>query len=142
MSTQLFDSLFGAETPEQVEARLVLHRGYAALEAKDEDDAFVRRWMERAQEAWKMQGRRELVAELDGSTPGWREKGKRRAGGPRFAGICSYCLQASEELERDHIVAFSRGGSDDPNNLTPICRSCNAKKGDKSLLEFVAGAPA
>lgn len=61
----------------------------------------------------------------------------RRLGGKRFTGRCSYCLIASDELERDHIVPFSKGGGEEPDNLTPICRSCNARKRDKSLLQFL-----
>ena len=33
------------------------------------------------------------------------------------------------DLTIDHIVPRSQGGSDDPNNLRVLCRSCNSKKG-------------
>lgn len=107
----------------------------AVLYADDDKAEFVTAWKDAAIEGGKVIGRMELVADL-------RKKGKlpdgKRLGGPRFAGRCSYCLQQSDALERDHIVPFSKGGNETPDNLTPICRTCNSKKKDRSLLTFVA----
>lgn len=36
-----------------------------------------------------------------------------------------------ESLSLDHIVAWSRGGSDDDENLRTLCRTCNGSKGTK-----------
>lgn len=33
------------------------------------------------------------------------------------------------DLSVDHILAWSLGGSDDPENLQTLCRSCNSRKG-------------
>lgn len=35
-----------------------------------------------------------------------------------------------------HIVAFSRGGSDNFNNLRPICGHCNKSMGAKNMIEY------
>lgn len=34
-----------------------------------------------------------------------------------------------QHLTLDHIQPWSRGGSDDENNLCTLCRSCNSRKG-------------
>lgn len=43
---------------------------------------------------------------------------------------CTHC-GASERLEVDHIVPVSKGGKTEISNLQPLCRSCNASKGDR-----------
>lgn len=37
----------------------------------------------------------------------------------------------TDDLSVDHIVAWSKGGLDDPSNLQTLCRSCNARKGTR-----------
>ena len=49
---------------------------------------------------------------------------------------CSYCGKRGEKLECDHIIPFSKGGSDDITNLTTSCFSCNRKKKNMSVSEF------
>lgn len=48
---------------------------------------------------------------------------------------CLYCGHSSEET--DHIVARSRGGGDEPQNLAPACRSCNSAKGSFLVEHFL-----
>lgn len=36
----------------------------------------------------------------------------------------------------DHIIQKFRGGTDDPENLIPTCRSCNASRGTMNLYEY------
>lgn len=43
---------------------------------------------------------------------------------------CQHCA-ATEKLCVDHIVPWSKGGSDDPTNLQILCAPCNSRKGDK-----------
>ena len=43
---------------------------------------------------------------------------------------CVEC-QSTSELTLDHILAWSRGGSDDMDNLQTMCRKCNASKGNR-----------
>lgn len=46
---------------------------------------------------------------------------------------CTYCgISAFDKgvtLEVDHVIPVSRGGTDDPENLTTACRPCNWAKG-------------
>lgn len=48
-----------------------------------------------------------------------------------FENICCCCLGESGLLnvEKDHIVPISQGGSDHITNLQPLCARCNASKG-------------
>lgn len=52
----------------------------------------------------------------------------------RDGALCVSC-KANENLEVDHIVPVSRGGSDDLDNLQILCRSCNASKGNRLIVE-------
>lgn len=50
---------------------------------------------------------------------------------------CGYCGEDLDDgSEIDHITPVSRGGSNDPSNLTLCCLSCNRTKGDKTLSEY------
>lgn len=41
------------------------------------------------------------------------------------------CCGATENLQLDHIIAWSDGGGDDEKNLRVLCGDCNLKKGPK-----------
>jgi len=43
------------------------------------------------------------------------------------------------ELEVDHIVPHSWGGSDDPDNLQCLCKRCNASKGNRYAYDHNKG---
>lgn len=55
-----------------------------------------------------------------------------------LADPCSYCGGPGGEL--DHISPVVLGGGGDVGNLAGACRSCNARKNDQSLLEFLAAS--
>ena len=46
----------------------------------------------------------------------------------RYLYVCQIC-GSKDRLEIDHIVPVSKGGSDDPSNLQPLCYPCNRGKG-------------
>lgn len=54
---------------------------------------------------------------------------------------CAYCDAENVPLEKDHIVARSRGGSDRVSNLTLACRPCNQRKGNRDIGEFLVRDP-
>lgn len=49
---------------------------------------------------------------------------------------CQYCGQVGGGLEADHVIPFSKGGTDDLENLVTACKKCNRQKRDKSVEEF------
>lgn len=52
---------------------------------------------------------------------------------------CQYCHKVDESvfLEIDHIVPQSRGGDNFADNLITSCVSCNNKKSDDNIFEFI-----
>lgn len=45
---------------------------------------------------------------------------------------CPICGEKNPtKLSIDHIIPYSKGGTDDPKNLRILCKSCNSKKGVK-----------
>ncbi len=53
----------------------------------------------------------------------------------KFKHRCVYCGSTSN-LEIDHIIPKSRGGSDRIDNLVLACRKCNNEKGNRTASEF------
>ena len=51
---------------------------------------------------------------------------------------CQYCGKQPPDvvLELDHIQPHSKGGSDEPLNLTTSCKDCNLGKSDRELGKF------
>ena len=43
---------------------------------------------------------------------------------------CAIC-GTKEKIEQDHIMPLSKGGKHEKENIQPLCRSCNASKGNK-----------
>lgn len=58
-------------------------------------------------------------------------------------GRCGYCGQSiywsiPRDIHVDHIHPLSKGGSNNPDNLTLTCHYCNESKGDKLLTEWMS----
>lgn len=101
---------------------------------------------------FQVANRAEVVAKrrVRASKPAAREAGRlsrhrQRGAAPtpdarRFVPVlladpCAYCGASGGEL--DHIEPIVRGGDGDWLNLTSACRSCNASKSDRPLLQFL-----
>lgn len=52
-----------------------------------------------------------------------------------FGNACAYCGGPFEHVE--HGIPLCRGGTNWPSNLRPSCAICNAKKGKKTVREFI-----
>lgn len=57
----------------------------------------------------------------------------------RFNFQCAYC-GLRKKLEQDHVVPLSRGGAHIRENIVPACRSCNRRKSNKLVTEWIAEA--
>lgn len=49
--------------------------------------------------------------------------------------VCSYCGRQATGF--DHIIPQSKGGTDEPQNLTPCCKRCNSSKNARDLADFL-----
>jgi 5-methylcytosine-specific restriction endonuclease McrA len=60
--------------------------------------------------------------------------GATNAAGERIA-RCAYCGTTEGQIEMDHLLPKSRGGTDRWSNLVLSCAACNARKGDRTVAE-------
>lgn len=52
---------------------------------------------------------------------------------------CQHCgkpLEDNADATVDHVQARSKGGTDTDDNLVSLCRVCNSKKGDRTLIRW------
>lgn len=70
----------------------------------------------------------------------WIRKDKRLAIYLRDGMACAYCGKASEDgvgLSLDHLVCNSHGGGNHEGNLVTCCISCNSKRRDMLLDDWL-----
>jgi 5-methylcytosine-specific restriction endonuclease McrA len=57
----------------------------------------------------------------------------------KYGGRCWYCGRSGTVLQADHFIPLAgHHGSNTIKNIVPACPTCNARKGSKSPLEFLA----
>ena len=52
-------------------------------------------------------------------------------------GGCAYCGAVDRPLQRDCVLALSRGGRYTLDNIAPACGSCNASKGNDEVTGWL-----
>lgn len=52
-------------------------------------------------------------------------------------GRCAYCGEPDVALQRDCVLAISRGGRYTLDNVVPACRSCNASKCNEEVTSWM-----
>lgn len=57
----------------------------------------------------------------------------------KFDHKCAGCGKSDVRLTMDHIVPLCRGGSNFPDNLQPLCKPCNCRKGSRTMFEWTKG---
>lgn len=97
-------------------------------------------WAEKNPERWREMMRRndnKRRAIKAGACGVWTAEDVKK----RFAqqrGMCAVCrAKLNKSFHRDHIVALSCGGSNEPSNLQLLCKSCNSKKHKKDPIKFM-----
>jgi 5-methylcytosine-specific restriction endonuclease McrA len=55
----------------------------------------------------------------------------------RAWGACAYCGDTGPALQRDCVLAISRGGRYTLDNIAPACRSCNASKCNEEVTTWM-----
>lgn len=50
----------------------------------------------------------------------------------RTNNCCAICGRNDIDLTIDHIIPISRGGTNTPDNIQPLCKSCNCRKGNST----------
>jgi len=50
---------------------------------------------------------------------------------------CAYCGTSDENLTQDHVIPLSRGGNHTASNIVPACGSCNSKKSNRLLEQWL-----
>ncbi len=71
-----------------------------------------------------------IYSDSEQSTPRYISKKVRKAVWMRDRGRCVEC-GSSRDLEFDHIIPVSKGGSNDAKNVQILCAKCNRKKSNK-----------
>ena len=94
---------------------------------------YVKRWQARNPDKVKLQRHKRRVRSK--ATPGHCSPEQWRSRLAYYGYKCLYCSDRNN-LHIDHRVPLSRGGTNWPANLAPVCASCNRRKYNLTEGEF------
>lgn len=142
-----FDKAYYRTNAEQIKARMALYH------TANRDANLVRqrqqaRWLwpeeKRKRAAWRDANRAVIAAHSE------KRRASKLAGGgtvtpEEWAAIleyfdrrCAYCLEKTQRLTMDHVVALASGGRHEPQNVVPACRRCNQRKWRNPVFTMVS----
>ena len=80
------------------------------------------------------QKRRRMRYALEVSAPGFHTKEQWDAELRTANGVCPMCKKVGVRLTKDHVIPLSMGGSDNIENIQPLCGPCNTRKGGRNRV--------
>ncbi len=135
------------DNPERRKEQTAKYRDEHRLEIRAAANARYARLMATDPEAIRKQ-RRDYAKTPKGRAIWYSAQNKRRRGVPYTAEsiewiasidwsteLCTYCQSPATEI--DHILPITKGGDGSRQNLTPCCRTCNSRKGNRYLADFL-----
>jgi hypothetical protein len=75
----------------------------------------------------------------------WIRPSKRLAIYLRDGLACGYChatIEQGARLTLDHLVPYSKGGTNDATNLVTACGRCNSSRGNRTVQTFIVSVAA
>lgn len=106
---------------------------YAADPARH--NAIVKRWAEANPENRQVRNhRRRMKIKNNGRCDLTAQEWQSRL--QEFNFHCAYCHLPFDNLEIEHMIPIAKGGEHTLENVVPACRSCNANKHAKTLVEY------
>lgn len=102
-------------------------------ENKEKRRETQRKWRQKNKEKKREDDRKRRARKLAASGSHTADQVKARF--DYYGNKCIYC-GSSDDLQIEHRIPLSRGGSDWSSNLAPACKSCNCSKGTKTEAEF------
>lgn len=124
------------ENPESAKRRAKERRATYPERLADEQ----RRYRERNQDKRRLARARRRAAKKNGDAPG-RPRREHRVLWQMYdsqGGLCAYCEEPLfGNFHLEHMIPLSRGGAHDWMNLALACPTCNMRKGERTVEEFM-----